>query len=432
MNSFSEIWKLSCDYIKSELNITIHVFDLWLAPVKPISFDGKKAVFFIKNDFTRDVVSAQFTEIIKKALAHTLGFGDFELEFLNYDESEEEEAILKKTEQTFENFIVGPENKFAYAAALAVAKNPGVKYNPLYIYGRSGLGKTHLLKAIKDYIEKNDPAKNVIYITSENFGNDLISHIQSKSMEVFREKYRKCDVLLIDDIQFIANRSSMETEFFNTFNDLHENNKQIIITSDKNYEELPLLEERLRTRFEWGLPADIKSPDIDTRLAIIKSKSKNYGFDLSNDVSIYIAEKAKNNVRQIEGALKKLYALCMLTSEEPSLEMAKEAVKEMLDTDRSIEKTMDNIISGVAETFGVSDDDMLSEKRDKDILNARQLAMYVIRENTGMPLADIGKKFGGKKHTTVKHAIDVVKQKTAEDKGYSKLVDTLIKNMKEI
>ena len=327
--------------------------------------------------------------------------------------------------------MVGPSNKFAYAAAKNAASNPGRFYNPIFIYGRSGLGKTHLLNAICIEIEKNNPNANIIYTTSENFTNELVYYLQTQNTQAFRNKYRTCDILLIDDIQFIAGKIQTEEEFFHTFNTLYENGKQVVLTSDKPPKEIQSLEERLQSRFENGLLADIQPPDYETRMAIIKSKAQFFNLSLPNDVVDYIAEKIKNNVRQLEGAVKKIYALCQMQGTEPTIEIAAEAIKDILNNSRPIEATIETIIEQTGNTFGITPENIRSERRDASIVNARQIAMYIMREITDMTYFDIGKVFGGRTHSTVKHAINETEKKINSNASFKSTILDLIKNIQE-
>lgn len=445
MDSFSDIWKTACDYIKSELGVNDAAFNLWIKPIVPSEFNGTTAFLICNSEFKLKIITEKYNDIIKKALCDVTGFDEIEVAYLYQDDTALQQEVMEKLKEmtapllaaigkdgsTFESFIVGSTNKFAYAAALNAAEHPGENYNPLFIYGKSGLGKTHLLKAIENRMKENNPGMNVLYTTSENFTNDLIFHLETKNMSEFHNKYRTVDALLIDDIQFIANKKSTEEEFFHTFNALTEVKKQIVLTSDNPPTDIPTLQERLKTRFSWGITADITPPDFETRIAILKSKSSNLNLELSDEVLAFVAEQVKHNIRQLEGAVNKLSAIKNLTGQEPSLQTAQEAIKEVMNLNQPISVINDKIVENVASTFGVSAENILSDKRDKNIKDARQIAMYIIREITGMSLVDIGKIFGGKTHSTVKHSIEVIRDRMDDNQNFKKTVDDIIKNVQE-
>ncbi|MEG1845375.1 MAG: chromosomal replication initiator protein DnaA [Oscillospiraceae bacterium] len=436
MNSFDDVWLAVCEYLKTEMKINDSVFNLWFKNIIPVSFDGQTAILSVENPFKLKIIKEQYSEIILKACTAILGF-EIIIEYIesetveNKDFKDDSISLKGDTENSFDTFVVGKTNNFAFATAKKVAAEPGKNYNPLLIYGKSGLGKTHLLRAIEHEIKKNNPSANIIFITSENFTNDLISHIRTSNMQDFHEKYRNADVLLVDDIQFIVGKDQTEEEFFHTFNSMHEAHKQIVLTSDNPPDEIPNLQDRIKTRFSWGLIADIKSPDFETRMAIIKNKSEAINFDIPDNVIEFIAEQVKNNVRQLEGVIKKLNALCLFSNSKPTIETAKEAIKEAINLGQPLSVTIDKIINQVGNTFGVTKENMISEKRDKSIKDARQIAMYIMREITGMSFDEIGKYFGGKKHTTVRHSYYAVIDKTKEDSSFKKIVEDVIKNVKE-
>ncbi len=309
---------------------------------------------------------------------------------------------------TFESFVVGSGNRFAHAAALAVAESPAEAYNPLFIYGGVGLGKTHLMQAIGHFVHQNSPEKRVLYMTSENFTNELISAIQTKRTYEFREKIRKVDILMVDDIQFIAGRESTQQEFFNAFNELHNDNKQIILTSDKPPKDIQRLEERLCSRFEWGLVADIQRPDVDTRVAILREKTVQEGIQVPDDVLQLIAGKIDSNIRELEGCLTRLVAYSTLVREPITIELCEQALKEIFDQRRHKQITSELIMQTVTDYYGLSTDDLTGTTRRREITVPRQIAMYLTRELTGMSLPQIGNVFGGRDHTTVLHSCKTV------------------------
>lgn len=445
MDSFSDIWKSACEYMKTDLGVNSAAFNLWIKPLVPSDFNGVTASLVCNSEFKLKIITEKYNDTIKQSLCAVTGFDEISVSYLYQDDTALEQEVMEKLKEmtapllaangmlgsTFESFIVGSTNKFAYAAALNAAEHPGENYNPLFIYGKSGLGKTHLLKAIEYRMIENNPQANVLYTTSENFTNDLIYHLETKNMSEFHNKYRTVDALLIDDIQFIANKKSTEEEFFHTFNALTEVKKQIVLTSDNPPTDIPTLQERLKTRFSWGITADITPPDFETRIAILKSKSANFDIDLSDEVLAFIAEQVKHNIRQLEGAVKKLNAMKQLTGENPTLQNAQEAIKEVMNLNQPVSVINEKIVESVATTFGVSKENILSDKRDKNIKDARQIAMYIIREVTGLSLVDIGKIFSGKTHSTVKHSIEVVRDHIDNDKNFKKTVDDIAKNIQE-
>lgn len=445
MESLSELWDAACTYIKTDGGISSAVFSLWLAPLQPAAFDGEKVTLTIDNEFKYGIVTKKFTELLEQAFFNALAF-PVHVEILLVEKEKEEETpvspaastsadelVINNRANSFENFVVGKSNNYAYAAAKKVAENPGKTYNPLFIYGKSGLGKTHLLKAIENYMKSRNPDASIIYVTSENFTNDIIEHVRfSNNPAEMREKYRRADALLVDDIQFIAGKNSIEEEFFHTFNALTENGKQIVLSSDNPPNEIPKLTERLKNRFEWGLMADIQPPDFEMRMAIIKNKADALSFSIPDAVVEFIAEQVSHNVRQLEGAVKKLQAICVLLDTTPTIEITKDAIKELMNTTQPVSVVREKILEQVSAVMGVSVNNITSDKRDKNIKDARQMAMYIIREMTGMSLEEIGKCFNGKTHSTVKHSIDSVADKMDKDKEYKGLVENIIKNVQEI
>lgn len=438
MDSLNDMWSAVCECAKEKYNVNSEAFKLWFTPITLKSFDGQKAVLSINNNFLFPIIEKKYSELINNAFNEVIGFNveiEFTLEQLT-DEKVEQKAndsgdSLRTLGDNFDNFVVGKSNNYAYAAAKKVAEDPGKSYNPLYIYGKSGLGKTHLLKAIENEMKSRNPESKIIYITSENFTNDLVYHLRNKTMYEFREKYRNCDALLMDDIQFIAQKEQTEEEFFHTFNELTEYGKQIVMTSDRSPNEIQILQERLKTRFEWGLMVDIQPPDFETRMAIIKNKAEQYDFSIPDEIVEFFAQEVKNNVRQLESAVKKIKSLCLLSNAKPTLDIAKEAIKELTTYNQPISVINSKITETVGNTYGISVENIMSDKRDKNIKDARQISMYIIREITGMSLEDIGKYFGGKTHSTVKHSIDKVRTMMDDDFQFKKTVEDIIKNVKD-
>ena len=317
-------------------------------------------------------------------------------------------------EYTFDNFIVGSSNKFAHAACVAVANHPAKNYNPLFIYGPSGIGKTHLLYAITNFLREKNPNVRVIYIKGEDFTNQMIESLSRQAMPEFREKYRDCDVLLIDDIQFIAGKVSTQEEFFHTFNALYEGRKQIILTSDRQPREIKTLEDRLKTRFEWGLIADIQPPDLELRIAIIKKKAEQVGVSLPEDVLTFLAENLRSNIRQIEGAIKKLGARVFLSGEKIDMDLARGCISELLGGAEPTSVTVEKIFSSVYQKYGIKKEDLVSTKRNKEIAYARHITIYIIREVTEMSLPNIAKIFN-RDHSTIISSIETIERKLFND-----------------
>lgn len=441
MDSLSELWDAVCTYVRTTGGITDSVFTLWIEPLFVDSFDGETVILGIESEFKFGIVEKKFNPLLEDAFFSVLGFPvTVEIRLIQKETPQEappaavqagDDLVINNPNNSFENFVVGKSNNYAYAAAKKVAENPGTAYNPLFIYGKSGLGKTHLLKAIENYMRSKNPEASIIYVTSEHFTNDIIEHIRNSNTVALREKYRRADALLVDDIQFIAGKNSIEEEFFHTFNSLTEDGKQIVLSSDNPPNEIPKLTERLKNRFEWGLMADIQPPDFEMRVAIIKNKAEALRFVIPNNVVEFIAEQVSHNVRQLEGAVKKLQAICALLDTAPTIEITKDAIKELMNTTQPVSVVRERILENVAAATGVSVENIVSDKRDKNIKDARQIAMYIIREMTGMSLEEIGKSFNGKTHSTVKHSISNVAERMDREKDFKALIENLIKNVQE-
>jgi chromosomal replication initiator protein len=330
---------------------------------------------------------------------------------------------------TFNSFVIGNSNRFAHAASLAVAEAPAKAYNPLFIYGGVGLGKTHLMHAIGHYILQNNPKSKVVYVSSEKFTNELINSIKDDKNVDFRNKYRNVDVLLIDDIQFIAGKERTQEEFFHTFNALYEADKQIILSSDRPPKEIPTLEDRLRSRFEWGLIADIQAPDFETRIAILKKKADVENLNIPNEVMVYIATKIKSNIRELEGALIRIVAYSSLTNKEISVDLAAEALKDIISNEQNKQVTIDLIQDIVANYFNLKVDELKSSRRTRNIAFPRQIAMYLSRKLTDMSLPKIGEEFGGRDHTTVIHAYEKISTNLKKDESLKNVINDLTKKI---
>lgn len=435
MDSFSELWDLVCADMK--LKVTETAYNVWLKPLEFIKYENEKITLKIKAEFMRNVILDKFSTTIRDSVENVFGFSvDVDIILPGDDPSNMSvpdsaaKNVQKKYDYSFENFVIGPTNKFAHAAAYNVANNPGTSYNPLFIYGHSGLGKTHLLCAIQKRILENNPDTNIIYTSGELFTNELIHYLTIKNMQAFHERYRNVDVLLIDDVQFIAKTNTTQEEFFHTFDYLYHAGKQIVITSDRPPKDMVSLTERVRNRFEMGLLADLQPPDFETRMAIIKRKAEDLNFNIPDEVCEFIANRLKNNIRQLEGVVKRLQAYNNFEKIPPSIALAQNAIKDILNSDAPVSVTVEKIINQVSETFGVSVEDMKSNKRTSNIIEARQIAMYIIREVTELSQDAIGKEFGGKDHTTVIYALSSVKRLMDKDTYKARLITDLINNIR--
>ena len=441
MDSFKDVLEAAQAYCKTQM--AEPTYNLYIDGLEPISFeDSSHITLSVRNDFICKIVTDRYLGLLKEAFKTVLGF-DVDITLVVPSTPPHEVVLAQQYEAnpaspqgnyefTFENFIKGPSNQFAFAAAQAVAANPSGAYNPLFIYGGSGLGKTHLMHSIAHFILENNPQTRVLYVTSESFTNELIEAIRNgnnTAMTKFREKYRNIDVLLIDDIQFLAGKESTQEEFFHTFNTLHNAGKQIVLASDRPAKEIKSLEERLRTRFEWGLTADIQPPDFETRVAIVKRKAELLNLDLPDDVAEYIANHLKQNIRQLEGAVKKLNAYYMLEGIAPCIGVTTTAIKDTLNDTQPIPVTIEKIINEVARTYNVIPSDIRGKKRSANVSAARQMSMYIIREITGMSMEAIGSEFQ-RDHSTVVYSINTMEKNIGKDRHLKETVDDIMKNIR--
>ena len=453
MNSFEEVFASVKKYCLENGKIPEIGLTTWIEPLIPVSFNGSDAVFRVETEFQKNIVLTSYNEILRDAFASLYGFKvniiievetnepekpniptDSELE-IKHQELEQSYKFANY-DYTFDTFIEGRSNEFALACSKSVAKNCGEKavpdYNPLFIYGPSGMGKTHLITAIANEIRKNHPNFNIVYVTSETFGSELINALNNTGViDDFHEKYRNADILLIDDIQFFSGKERMQEEFFHTFYKLHQEGKQIVITSDKPPKELLTLEERLRTRFEGGLIADISAPDYETRLAIINRKSELLELKMPSEVAEFMANRLKSNIRQLEGAVVRLKALNHFAGSPITISMAQSVIRDVLTDEQPIPITVEKIISEVSTVYGVSPEDLRSNKRSAQISIARKVAIYVVREITQMPLASIGTEFGGRDHSTIVYSVTSISEAMEKDPNLKNLVQDIIKNIKD-
>ena len=437
INSLDDIWSAVCEECKKSISEV--AFDCFLKPLKPISLDAGIFILSIDNEYMRGVVEQNYTELLRSALKAVMGI-DIDARIIFEDE---EEKIIKAEQLsegltfedffTFSNFVVGSTNRFAHAASLAVSNNSNITYNPLVIYGPSGVGKTHLMLAIKNQIRKNFPYKKIVYTRGEDFTNELIKALQDGKLglgtiEDFRTKYRGVDVLLVDDIHFIAGKESTQEEFFNPFNTLYQNNKQIVVTLDRPPREIKTLDDRIRSRFESGLFADIALPDFETRVGIIQKKADQLHIEIEESLVFYIAEHIKSNTRQLEGVVKKLEAYISIQGKIPNLAVVQGFIRDIINDTRPEPVKIETIIAEVAKTYNVSESDILSNRRTAALALARQVAMYIARETTNLSFSAIGESFG-KDHTTVLYNVKKV-EKFLMDKPYEKeLVNDIIRNL---
>ncbi|HLS08928.1 chromosomal replication initiator protein DnaA [Lentibacillus sp.] len=448
MKNIDELWNAVLE--KIEEKISKPSFDTWLKNTKAESLKEDTLTVLAPNEFARDWLEGRYTNLIDDILLELTG-ARLSTRFIipdSQDSANEVNSTPKKvpmdnqnsktgqtktmlnSKYTFDTFVIGSGNRFAHAASLAVAEAPAKAYNPLFIYGGVGLGKTHLMHAIGHYVREHNPEANVVYLSSEKFTNEFINAIMDNKATQFRNKYRNVDILLIDDIQFIAGKESTQEEFFHTFNALHEDNKQIIISSDRPPKEIPTLEDRLRSRFEWGLITDITPPDLETRIAILSKKAKAEGLDIPNEVMLYIANQIDTNIRELEGALIRVVAYSSLVNEDIDASLAADALKDIIPSNKPRTITIQGIQEAVGEKYNVKLEDFAAKKRTKSIAFPRQIAMYLSRELTDFSLPKIGEEFGGRDHTTVIHAHEKVVKMMEDDTLLHRDIEELKEQLK--
>ena len=443
-----ELWEKTLNIIKSEL--TEVSFNTWIKSCETLSISSNTIKISVPNSFTQDILEKRYKDLVINSIEAACS-KTYKLEFLIASEIQDTEDVTEDVKEpkknavavtvndemsttlnpkyTFDSFVIGNSNRFAHAASLAVSESPAKAYNPLFIYGGVGLGKTHLMHAIGHYILQNNPNAKVVYVSSEKFTNELINAIKDDKNEEFRTKYRGVDVLLIDDIQFIAGKERTQEEFFHTFNTLHDANRQIILSSDRPPKEIPTLEDRLRSRFEWGLIADIQAPDFETRMAILKKKADVEKLNVPNEVMVYIATKIKSNIRELEGALIRIVAYSSLTNREITVDLATEALKDIISNKQNKSITIDLIQDVVATYFNLRVDDLKSQRRTRNVAHPRQIAMYLSRKLTDMSLPKIGEEFGGRDHTTVIHAYEKISENLKSDESLENTVNDITKKL---
>lgn len=435
MNSAADIWERVLTLMEQTMTKT--TISTWFSDAEPIALEEDRFILYIPTDFKREIVKSRYLPDIKKAL-YDLFSAELEVSILGEEEKDSfgkkkpASRFLPGTEDyTFERFVVGNSNKFAHAAAIAVAEHPAENYNPLFIYGESGLGKTHLLYAIAHTIHNHHPDYRIVYIRGDSFTNELIRAIREGRNQEFRDKYRSADVFLMDDVQFIAGRDSTQEEMFHTFNNLYEEKKQIVFTSDRPPKEMLRLEDRLKTRFEWGLLADIQPPDYETRMAIIKNKAIRMGVELPEEVLTYVAENITSNVRQIEGTVNKILAFRDLLGNNVDANSVTRAVRDMFKDTTDILPSAAVIIEEVCKFYTIEDAALRGQGRNKETVQARQIAMYLIRNMTKLSLKDIGKEFQNRDHTTVLHSIDRVEKLSKSNPEIAEIIKDIRSNVND-
>ncbi len=429
MNSIADIWNVILDRLRSELSET--TINTWFDEVESVDLQEKTFVIVCPNKFKRDMISNRFSTQIKAAL-RDLFSDDFTLLFLESSAETEKDQkpvlLFDREDFTFDTFVVGESNKLAHAAARAVADGASAHYNPLFIYGDSGLGKTHLIYAISHQFRKRLPNAKIVYIKGDDFLNEFISLVRTNRGEEFRAKYRDADLLLVDDVQFVAGKEQSQNEFFHTFNTLYESGRQIVLTSDRLPSEMTLLDDRLRTRFEWGLTVDVQAPDYETRVAIVKNKANQRGFIIDDKSADYIARNVTTNVRQIEGVINMINAHRELTKKNMSDEEIEDIVKEAVRKNNEAIPTPDAIIGEVARFFGFEESVIRGPGRSRQVVNARNIAMYLIRNITGISTIEIGKIFN-RDHSTAVHSLDQVDARLQSDPSYSQIIKDITLNI---
>ena len=448
MHIIQEKWSEILNMIKIEHDVSDISFSAWLEPLKGHKVEGNVVTIIVTNgSMALNYINKKYLLPLKVAIAETTG-EDYEISLILPDEITEEsvetpspadtdnrENIAKaglNPRYTFNTFVVGNNNKMAHAASLAVAESPGEAYNPLFIYGGVGLGKTHLMHSIAHFVLQKNPNAKVLYVTSEYFTNELIESIRNgnnSTMSKFREKYRNIDVLLIDDIQFIIGKESTQEEFFHTFNTLHGAKKQIVISSDKPPKDMEILEDRLRSRFEWGLIVDISSPDYETRMAILRKKEELDGYKIDNKVIEYIAKNVKSNIRELEGSLNKIMAYANLEKSEINLALAEKVLKDIISPNEKRVVTPELIINVVAEHFDLSPSDIVGNKRNSKVVFPRQIVMYLCRDMTGITLKNVGKYLGGRDHTTIMNGVEKIEKEIQTSDSTREIIEILKKKL---
>ena len=434
MNSVADVWAIVLQQLKKELSET--TIAAFFDELEAVDIRGNTFILHCANDFKKGYIESLYLKNIKNCL-HDIFSTDFEVQILddiafaelNGNTVRKQSDRFTSDEFTFETFVVGPSNKLAYAASQAVAEHPAQNYNPLLIYGDSGLGKTHLIYAIANVIRRNDPRSKIAYVKGDDFTNELVDAIREGKTAEMREKYRQADLLLVDDIQFIAGKKQTQEEFFHTFNNLYESGRQIVLTSDRPPSEMTQLEDRLRTRFEWGLLVDVAPPDFETRLAIVKNKAALLGMELPDKISAYIAENVTANVRQLEGTINKILAYKDLLGNDADEETVTRAMQDILKRSNEYIPTPEAILDYISKYYSLEETVIRGQQRIRDAVQARQIAMYLIRSMTNLSLDDIGKVFDNRDHSTVLYSIQQVEKKMKKEPAFAETVKEIKTNI---
>ncbi len=444
--TFRNVWEKTLIQLKEM--VSQNALEMWIGTLEPVAYEDDAAVLISPSPFQRDIVMSKYKDVISAAMTEVVGF-DININVVTPEERKkpvpvaaapapvEEDPITNITssiahpEFTFESFVVGDSNRHAHAACLAVAKNPSGAYNPLFIYGASGLGKTHLLYAVQNEVKRKYPDKNCLYVRSEDFTNEFIESVKNSSQSEFKNKYRTVDLFMMDDVQFIGGKESTQSEFFHTFEALYGENKQIVLVSDRPPRDIQLLTDRLRSRFESGVIVSVGQPEFELKAAIIRQRCQFYNMELTDDVVEFIAQHVKSNIRQIEGVLKKMMAYRLISQSTPNMAIAQSAIRDITNENQPLPVVIDKILLEVSREYDVSIDEICSSRRIEKITNARQIAMYIMREITPMSLPEIGKQFGNRDHSTVHHAIERVEYKIKMNSNLKLRIDDIIKNIRE-
>ncbi|MGV2876108.1 chromosomal replication initiator protein DnaA [Macrococcus capreoli] len=443
MSGIDTIWDKVLAKLQTKL--TNASYDTWFSDTKIKSLDNSQITIMAPTDFNAEWLKKNYLNLIQEVIEETIGehldikviSDEFEDSEVHYQSEKPEKSTVQEvmpsqlnTDNTFDTFVIGSGNRFSHAASLAVAEAPAKAYNPLFIYGGVGLGKTHLMHAIGHYVMEHKENAKVVYTSSEKFTNEFINSIKDNKTEEFRSKYRNVDVLLIDDIQFLAGKESTQEEFFHTFNELHQNHKQIVISSDRAPKEIPTLEERLRSRFEWGLTTDVTPPDLETRIAILRKKSEEENIEIPNEAMLYIATQIQSNIRELEGALTKVVAYSKLVNRELNSDLVAEALKDIIASSKPKKVTIQDIQNAVGAYYNIRLEDFSAKKRTKSIAFPRQVAMYLARELTDFSLPKIGEEFGGRDHSTVIHAHEKIRMQLEEDNSLKSDIKNIEKDIR--
>lgn len=446
--TFRNVWEKTL--VQLQEMVTKNALDMWIKTLEPVAYKDDAAVLVSPSPFQRDIVMSKYKDVIAAAMTEVVGF-DIDVNVITQEENvrgttppkieenKEEEpdpisnftASIVHPEYTFDSFVVGDSNRHAHAACIAVAQNPSGAYNPLFIYGASGLGKTHLLYAIQNEVKRKFPGKNCLYVRSEDFTNEFIEAVRSSSQSDFKNKYRTVDLFMVDDVQFLGGKESTQSEFFHTFEALYGDNKQIVLVSDRPPRDIQLLTDRLRSRFESGVIVSVGQPEYELKAAIVRQRCQFYKMDLADDVVEFIAQHVKSNIRQIEGVLKKMMAYRLISQSTPNMAIAQSAIRDITNENQPLPVVIDKILLEVSREYDVTIDEICSQRRIEKITNARQIAMYIMREITPMSLPEIGKQFGNRDHSTVHHAIERVEYKIRMNSNLKLRIDDIIKNIRE-